>query len=256
MKYCISNRQPKNALSQADEIKVRYSDKDTIINLIEDFPDKTIILEVPRGEVIDWELARTYKEKTDFILSIEDLRMAYLCHSNEIKFYWSYPITNFFELQQVAALGPCYLFIESPIFFSMDKIKNITNIPLRVSPCMFYYDYIPMTHHVFDSWIRPEDVKLYEDYVTAFEFKGEAEVERTLMHVYKDNQEWNGNFNLLLTNFGINVDNRGLPEELGPTRLNCGQRCMSGGACRLCERAVSFANTVKKEHYNRLKGEN
>lgn len=252
MKYCISNRQPKLILSQADEIKVRYEDRNTIIDLIEDYPNTTIILTIPRGEEIDWGRAQLYAEKTNFILAIEDLSLVPQCKSNGISFYWSYPIANFYELSQIALLEPAYLFVVAPAAFSMNLIKQITDIPVRVSPCPIYYDYLPTENRLKDFWIRPEDTKYYEEYVTTYEFfQFDLGIERTLIHIYKDNQEWNGNLNLLLTNLNVNVDNRGIPDEFGPTRIKCGQRCMSGGHCRFCDRAVSFSNVIKKEAQSR-----
>lgn len=50
MKYCISGRQKKSVLRQADEIKMQYKDKDRLIDYIEEFPDKTFILSIPKEE--------------------------------------------------------------------------------------------------------------------------------------------------------------------------------------------------------------
>ena len=66
MKYCISGRQQKVILEKADEIKMQYKDKDRLINYIEDYKDKTFILEIPKEEQenIDWPLLNAFKEKT------------------------------------------------------------------------------------------------------------------------------------------------------------------------------------------------
>jgi hypothetical protein len=78
---------------------------------------------------------------------------------------------------------------------------------------------------IYGQWVRPEDVEVYEEYVSTLEFDNvlqDLKKESTLLHVYKDNVEWPGNLNLLFDNFGINVDNRAIPEDLGETRMNCG----------------------------------
>lgn len=71
-----------------------------------------------------------------------------------------------------------------------------------------------------------------------------------MFHIYQENGYWPGNLNLLFTNFNVNVDNRGLPEEIGETRANCGQRCMANSNCRFCETAVKFSNALRKKHYD------
>ena len=49
MKYCVSSRQPISVLRNADEIKVEYRDRQKMLDFIEDLPDKTYILEIPKG---------------------------------------------------------------------------------------------------------------------------------------------------------------------------------------------------------------
>jgi hypothetical protein len=48
MKYCLRSNQRFNYLQKADEIKVSYDDKASIFKLIERYPGKTIILEIPK----------------------------------------------------------------------------------------------------------------------------------------------------------------------------------------------------------------
>ena len=66
MKYCVSGRQQKVILEKADEIKMQYKDKDRLINYIEDYKDKTFILEISKEEQenIDWPLLNAFKEKS------------------------------------------------------------------------------------------------------------------------------------------------------------------------------------------------
>ena len=75
-----------------------------------------------------------------------------------------------------------------------------------------------------------------------------AETEKTLLHIYKENEMWPGNLNLLIKGFGINVDNRALPDDIGEIRTKCGQRCMSRGTCNYCNTAILFAEALRKKH--------
>lgn len=250
MKYCLSGRQPISVLKKCDEIKMRYEDRERIIDYIEVLPDKTIILEIPR-EVrdINWQLYEMYAEKINFILCVHDLSFATLCYEHNMQFYWEYPITSYYELNGVLALNPCYLFLGAPLCFELPKIKSKTDIAIRLCPNIAYNSYIPRENGICGQWIRPEDIKAYEPYVDTFEFAAdELQREAVLLHIYKDNGQWPGNLNLLLTNFGFNVDNRGLPEEIGEMRTKCGQRCMSTGTCHFCETAVKFSEALRKKH--------
>ena len=72
------------------------------------------------------------------------------------------------------------------------------------------------------QFVRPEDVVLYEKYVKCFEFEEvNNQQEETLLHVYKENQNWPGKLNLLIQKLNFNVDNRAIPEEWGPARIKC-----------------------------------
>lgn len=250
MKYCLSGRQPLSALRQADEIKMKFQDIDRIIDYIKDFPDKTIIYEIPKDVLnVDWKLLETYATQVKLLVALHDLRLIPKCAEHNLPYYWAYPITSYYELKSILALKPCYLFLGAPLCFDLAQVKSITDVPVRLCPNVAYDAYIPRADGICGQWVRPEDVKLYDTYVDAMEFiTDNLEKERTLLHIYKDNAEWPGNLNLLLTNLNVNVDNRALPDEIGELRMTCGQRCMRNGACHYCYSAFRFAEVVKQKH--------
>ena len=61
MRFCINGRQPYSVIKKADEIKFAYADKDKIIDLVENYSDKIIILDVP-GDESDWTKWKMYDE--------------------------------------------------------------------------------------------------------------------------------------------------------------------------------------------------
>lgn len=255
LKYCVSGRQPRSILKKADEIKLQYKDRDILLDYTQEMPDKTFILYVPKSEIeLDWELYRAYSSKVNFILCIENLNMAQLCFENDIKYYWAYPVMNWYELNGLIDMRPQYIILGAPLSFDLIKVKNKTQIPLRLCPNLAFDAYIPRKNGIYGTWIRPEDVKVYEEWIDVLEFiTTDLKQEATLLHVYKDNGYWPGNLNLLFTNFNINVDNRGLPEEIGETRANCGQRCMMFSNCHFCETAMKFSNALRKRHFEEKK---
>lgn len=56
MKYCLNSNLSAEYLQKADEIKVKYKDRHEIIDLIEKYPGKTIILTmIGYDGIIDWD---------------------------------------------------------------------------------------------------------------------------------------------------------------------------------------------------------
>lgn len=250
MKYCVSGRQQKSILSQADEIKLQFVDNARLIDYAHDYPDKTIILDIPKDvqeHEIKWDL---YKEYKNLVMCIADLRLAGMCNFYGIPFYWAYPAFTWYDLRGLIDFKPCYIVLGAPLSFSLAKVKHLTDIPIRLCPNLAYDAYIPRENGIYGTWIRPEDIGVYEQYVDTFEFLGiDLSQEATLLHVYKDNGNWPGNLNILFKNFDIDVDNRAIPEEIGEFRANCGQRCMETSNCHFCETAIKFSNALRKKHY-------
>lgn len=253
MKYCVSGRQPKSILQQADEIKMLYQDRDKLIDYIKDLSDKTFILEVPKEIELneaDWNLYKAYSEKVNFMLCIHNLNMAKECKRNNVKYFWAYPVFSWYELQGLIKLEPCYISLGAPLSFSLEKVKKKTDISLRICPNLAYDAYIPRENGIYGTWVRPEDIETYEEYIDVCDFiTDELSKEAILLRIYKENKAWPGNLSLLLTNFNVHVDNRALPEELGKTRMNCGQRCMETSNCHFCETAMMFATSLRDKHY-------
>lgn len=258
MKYCVSGRQPYPIMKQADEIKVQYQDKDRILDFIEKIPDKTILLDIPVEETqFPWETLLMYKEKLNLILGIRNLMLVEVFKTQGFQWYWPYPINTYDELREIAKMEPAYILLAPPLSFSLDRVHQITQIPIRLTANVAYEPFIPRENGICGRYIRPEDVAQYEQYVTALEFiEPDLKKEITLLHIYKDNQTWPGNLNLLIKGLNYDVDNRALPDEFASRRMTCGQRCKETGRCHFCQMAFSYANAIRKEYYKHLKDKN
>lgn len=122
----------------------------------------------------------------------------------------------------MANLNPCYLFLGAPLSFNLNKIKTKYKIPIRLCPNLAYDAYIPRDNGIYGTWIRPEDVEIYADFVDVLEFVCDnLTTESALLRIYQEQKYWPGNLNLLLTNLNVNVDNRVIPEDIGKIRANC-----------------------------------
>lgn len=145
------------------------------------------------------------------------------------------------------------LLIAAPLTFDLERVSK-ENLPIRVVANLAYDNYIPRADGIKGFYIRPEDVGTYEKYISTIEFTvDDLGKESTLLHVYKDNKEWPGNLNLLLTNLNFNIDNRSIPDDFAEVRMNCQQRCMRNKNCHFCDSAFLFGDQVRKEANARRK---
>ena len=130
MRYCLSSRQPDSVLKKADEIKIALRDYDAISYYIDEFSDKTIILEMdknfPKG--FDWDVIQAYSEKMNgnFYCALRDLTQVNECKSRDIKFYYKYQINTLFELEGLKQIGvsyilSCFLVVYGRSFFDISS---------------------------------------------------------------------------------------------------------------------------------------
>ena len=256
MHFSINGRQSYSVIKKADEIKFNYNDKDKILDLIENYSDKIIVLDVPGAES-DWTTWKMYSEKfAGFHIALHDLGRAKEFNQNDIKWYWPYPITSFYELGMLVNLHPSYLLIGQSLTFDLATVAKCsiddctqTAIPLRMTVNVAHPSYLPTlgAHGVCGQWVRPEDLDTYAQYIDTFEF-GEVNLsqEETLLKIYSENRNWPGNLNLIIKKLDFNVDNRALPEEIGKVRTSCKHRCWKDNSCHYCISAFKFAENIRK----------
>lgn len=244
MKSCLSSRQSALYLQKANEIKVQFRDRKIIPELAEKYPNATIILRFALGDTIEPTELKKYKvlTKDKLIACLSDLDMVNMCKSNKVPFYWGFPIQNFYQLDALKTLGVCYVLLDAPLFFSMDKVKAY-GIPVRAIPNVANTDGLPHTDGVVGTWMRPEDVPMYEEYVEALEFERCDQLqEQGLYRVYFEQKEWKVELGILVSDLNHIGNNRYIEPEVMKRRLNCGQRCKEGAACHFCWSALDMAN--------------
>jgi hypothetical protein len=190
-----------------------------------------------------------FSEKINLVLCIHDLRLADLCASCGLKWFWAYPIVTYHELKGVADMGAAYLYISAPLTFDLPFVKKY-GIPVRVCANVAHDGYVKRDNGVSGFYIRPEDLPKYEEYIDVIEFRTqELQQERTLHHVYAENGNWPGNLNKLITNLDFDIDNRMIEDVFADSRIRCKQKCMSGGSCHLCERQFRVIAAVRHAYY-------
>ena len=245
MEYCVNARQPAEVRKKADEIFINWKDREKILDLIVENPKGTYILEVPSNmEESELDLKEIKNYKSNIILAISDFKNINILKSYKIPFYWKYPLTSFWDLRKISNLVVCYILLDAPLYFDLKAVKRF-GIPIRLVANLAYDNFIPCKEGIKGTYIRPEDVQYYEQYVDTIEFYAEGnKQEEALLKVYKEDQKWNGNLKLIIANLKYDVDNRGLPDEFGEIRIQCRQNCMRNGSCNFCETAFLFSRKL------------
>ena len=245
MKCCLNSHQTNDYLSKADEIKITYADRHKLIDYVEKYPDKTMILDMKNyNGIIEWDDIKRYNImcRNNFIIALNSLTYLDFCKKENIRFYWNFPVNTFYDLQALSKLGAEYALIDAPLTHQMDKLAAI-DIKIRVIPNVAFYAFIPREDGVCGSWIRPEDLELYESYVETIEFEDcDLKKEQALFRIYMEQKKWPGDLEMLISNLKYPGVNRMIPRELTEKRMVCGQRCQSGSSCRLCYRYLELAN--------------
>ena len=248
MKYSVSSRQQPEYLQKCDEIKVMWNDRNIIFDLTEKYPGKTInlcrYLIHSNEDDIDWSEIKKFKTlaRDNFVFGLTYIDEIIECKAHGIEFYYLEPIRSFRELQGLKLFGAKWAFIDAPLFFQMDKVRAV-GLPVRVTANISIREAFPYVDGVPGPWIRPEDVEAYEPYVDTIEFsRVNLDQERALFRIYAEQKKWPGELGLIIQDINYLGTNRMIPPDLVEKRLNCGQKCMENGNCRLCWRILDLAN--------------
>ena len=252
MKYMQSCRQTLVQLSQADEIKMDYKDIDRIRDFVTDTwtctADVIIYITKEEQETVDWAMLQSYHKVIPIVIALEDTFFAQIVQAKGFKWFWSYPISTFWELRGILDLGACQVLIDAPIFFEMPTVYEWCKeykAEIRCIANQCYNKYMPRKDGIYGTYIRPEDIPYYEPFVSHIEFITDTLTqERAYIRIYKNQKIWPGNLNTLLRDFGVDVDNKGFETTFGKRRLTCRQRCQSTGRCRYCRTQVELINAI------------
>ena len=238
-------------MENADEIIVPFGRLDQLVDLIEKFPTKSYVVDLPKGLVLDWPTMKMceslLKESAQFSIRLHELNVftsLKKIKEYDLKFFYSEPVKTFYELNSLKKLGVCYVYVDAPLFFKMQKVKN-AGIPLRLIPNRCYVEgTIPRDSGLHGCWIRPEKLEIYEPYASIVEFHCDnIKQEMALWKIYMVDKEWPGDMNSYLYGFNEHMDSRIVYEGLDEIRLNCGQSCedpTAGRFCMLCGQVKHF----------------
>ena len=260
MKYMISGRHSLVELEKTDEIRLDYKDKARLADFISEDKklDKNIYIYI-QDENIDWDELKSYAEIFNIKIASSNTMLFRIIAQNDFKYLWSYPATTFQEIQSLKLLGVSEILIDGPLYFDLPQVKTLCgDIELRVVANKCFNNNLPLRNGICGTYIRPEDIEVYSEYIDHIEFDTQdLQKELTLLKVYKYDQNWPGNLNILLDNLKENVDNRAFRENFAEYRINCRQVCQRDERCHFCQSSFNLINAVDKnrKYLNETYGE-
>lgn len=259
MKVCLSSRQSAEYLKLADEIKVEYRDRNSIPDLIERYPEATIILQVRETVDLPWKDFNTYNilSKKKFILCLASMENMLEAKKHDIKFYYGFSVYDYESLQVLKDIGVCYIKVEGSLFFDMTYIKRF-DIPVRIIPNTSFDDGWPRDNGVAGTWVRPEDLAHYDEFMggIAVEFEDcNVKKEQALYRVYIKDKKWPGQLGLVVSDLNYIGSNLLIPNDFWERRINCRQRCKRDNSCHYCYTILSMANSDLYKNLSQLQSD-
>ena len=249
MKVCLRHNQEEQYLQKTDQIEIKFAYVDQLLNLVEKYPNKDFIIDVPKGNPIDWKSISACKvrlaEGHKIYMRLHDLNPALVLRwveKYDLPFFYSEAVKSYYELYNLKKLGVSYAYVDAPLFFDLNEAKKV-GIPLRLVPNRACVEgHIPQVSGLHGTWVRPEKLDIYEPYFEVCEFYNDGPTqERAFYRIYFEDKAWPNDMNSLIYGLNTNIDDRLVYEGLDEMRLNCKQVCETPKPyCQMCDKVLYF----------------
>ena len=254
MKYCIQYYSDFRYFDKVDEIILTYKDhNENIVNFVNDHftQEQRVIVDIMgrTNELKDILPILTKLYCVHPFMTIKaDLDAYKELQAQKIPFFFAAFCKTAGEVCAAVALGVSDVYIVEDACFDIKNIGEYCaskNVSVRMFPNIAQYpigfkDAIPGEKTFF---VRPEDIKRYDEYVDVFELIGPADRLSVLFNIYKSEQ-WLGDLKELILGLDTEFYNAGIDPRFGMTRLDCQHKCMYD-KCNLCPQYREIANTMK-----------
>lgn len=264
MKYCLKWNNRCTHLKDADEISIQYIEDKGLVDFMQKYADKRIILCVKSKGFKDTEIAKLAairKQYPDyrFTVGIDELNipLALVLTQKEIPFYFQEPVQDWETFYwytkdlKVSDVNIC-----GALGFELPKVKrflekNGLETIIRATPNVMtsITENCPPLQTFF---IRPNDIDLYDEYIDVIEFYG-IEHQDTFYNIYAKEKQFIGKLNQVIYDFPLAIDNLGLTTLFGQRRISCGRECLSGGRCRRCMTMEEMSTPMGKYVRDKVK---
>lgn len=246
MKYCLNSNVSDIYLRQADQI-LFVPDGPALSELLEKYTQATIFVPALTEA---WDVLNAYKDLFPDRVKIAtyDISMIQEAIKRDFAVYYTPVVKDYMTLHALEAMGCSEIFIDGPLFFDLPQVRKSTKMIIHACPNLSLYNHLPHQNPIHGTWIRPEDVHLYESYIDVLEPHGiTSTAQGTAYKIYAIDGRWNGDIANIILDF--NKDNKIVPNynivsDLAEHRVNCKQSCERLGSCTLCDRGFTFARTL------------
>ena len=218
MKFALSSRQPVSFLNQADEIIVKYPDRDFVYTVSDKYTDKVCILEIPYTEKdIDWTTIQMMSQLNPKLCCrlarLDDIEV---CEELNIPYFYGMIIDRWEDLNYLAATNTKYIAAGGDLLFDLKKLHSFGK-PIRVIPNaltdMILRNFVPKPERnlsIIGDWFGPGGTKYFDPYIDVIEFDtDDVKMERGLFNMYKKNTVWPIELNKLVRGLECDDEVRG-----------------------------------------------
>lgn len=250
MKYCISYNRGSRFLDTADEIVIRYTEKNA--NLLEFLAERPAAQRIIIDCSADIEESMiifnaAHKEHPNLAIMVSEFSDYSLLKNDNIPFFFNFDITSLDTLYCCVKEGVSDVSIAGEIGFSLGYIKKFCSengVSVRVKPNIASpvsnFNYQQMECCFF---VRPEDLYFYQDCIDVLDFCGTGLQEQdTVCEIYRSGR-FTGKISELVAGLPSGVDNESIPPYFGSSRVNCGKRCCLG-RCNVCSNCFSLGEEL------------
>ena len=174
---------------------------------------------------------------------------------NKLPFFYCEKVNTIDALNQYISEGVTDVYITDELAFFLSDIKYDickNKVKIRVFPnvAQSSVSRADGIKSITKFFIRPEDVKYYEDCVDVMEFFGPVDKQNTLYKIYKE-QSWKGPLNLIISGYNpednIEINSSIIP-TFGQIRKNCHKRCgYTSSGCQICIAAEHVARSLAEK---------
>lgn len=154
----------------------------------------------------------------------------------EAKWFYMDKVSTLDKLTEYKNKGVSDIYLCGELCFELDKLAKVLHeagIRIRVCP-----NYVQMSGNINPTlgfWIRPEDIKLYSQFVDVFELVPTAAKNFSILHkIYFQDQRWFGPYSEIIAGYDGPLNGQTTIPFFGEYRVSCGKKCLKGGHCQMC----------------------
>lgn len=262
MKYCVHYSKNFRHLTSIDEFILEYHGEVSRVPLLDmmqkAIPGQRVLLDMSafdENQVLDeiQYIVAAASVCNNIVLILQpklaeaDNLLAEL-FEKDIPYFFNIRVDTVDEFIYFRNKGASDIYVVNGLGFSLKSLKDISEgMRIRVFANVAQTSSPESGASITSFFIRPEDVKYYEDYVDVIEFFGPDNRASVLYEIYAIHQTWAGKLNDLILRLNCNIANGLLaPSSFGAHRVGCGKKCQFN-RCYVCTRAAEMAETIAEK---------